>query len=39
MWKYFRKNKLGLLGLSILLGVLFVAAFADLVAPYPNDAK
>ncbi len=39
MWKYFRKNKLGLLGLSILLGVLLVAAFADLVAPYPGDAK
>lgn len=39
MWKFFRRNRLGLLGVSILLGVVVVAVCADLIAPYPADAK
>lgn len=39
MWKLFRRNRLGLLGIGILLGIMLLALFADLIAPYPADAK
>src|SRR5690348_10101740 len=33
----FRRNKLAMLGLVIMLAMLFVAIFADLITPYPYD--
>ncbi|MCL6706440.1 ABC transporter permease [Pseudomonas sp. R2.Fl] len=34
IWRQFSANRLAVVGLLILLGLLFVAAFADLLAPY-----
>lgn len=34
-WRRFRRNKAGVAGLIIVLGVVFVGIFGDLLAPYP----
>jgi ABC-type dipeptide/oligopeptide/nickel transport system permease subunit len=34
VWYRFRRNRLGLLGLAIILGLIFTAVFAPLIAPY-----
>jgi ABC-type dipeptide/oligopeptide/nickel transport system permease subunit len=34
-WRRFKRNKAGVVGLIIVLGVVFVAIFGDLLAPYP----
>ncbi|MEB2845495.1 ABC transporter permease subunit [Rhizobiales bacterium RZME27] len=34
IWRRFSENRLALLGLGIILALLFVAAFADVLAPY-----
>jgi peptide/nickel transport system permease protein len=34
IWRRFSENRLAVLGLLILLGLLFVAAFADVLAPH-----
>lgn len=34
IWRQFSANKLAVVGLLILIGLLFVAAFADVLAPY-----
>src|SRR5689334_17859916 len=34
IWRRFAENRLALVGLAILVLLLFVAAFADLLAPY-----
>jgi dipeptide transport system permease protein len=36
-WGYFRANKGAVAGLVIVVGVLLVAAFADVLAPYPPN--
>jgi peptide/nickel transport system permease protein len=36
-WRRFSANKLAVVGLAIILLLLFVAAFADVLAPYPYD--
>ena len=33
-WRVFRRNKMGLVGLIMLVVIVFVAAFADIIAPY-----
>ncbi|MBX3086025.1 MAG: ABC transporter permease [Anaerolineae bacterium] len=33
----FRRNRLALIGLAIMAGLLFLAVFADLITPYPYD--
>lgn len=38
MWFRFKKSKLSILGLSMILVLLFMAVFADYVAPYPSHA-
>ena len=38
-WQNFLHNKTGLIGLSILLILIFVAVFADIIAPYTFDAQ
>ena len=35
----FKKNKLTLIGSLIILSIVFIAVFADYIAPYPEDAK
>ncbi len=38
-WKTFRRNRMGLVGLGMLLAAIFIAVFAPLVAPYdPGEA-
>lgn len=34
VWQEFRKNKAAVVGMAILLGIIFVAVFADKLAPY-----
>lgn len=34
-WRRFRRNKAGVVGLIIVLGVVFVGIFGDFLAPYP----
>ena len=34
-WRRFRRNKAGVIGLIIVLGVIFVGIFGDVIAPYP----
>jgi len=34
-WRRFRRNKAGVFGLIIVLGVVFIATFGDFLAPYP----
>ncbi|HEY63224.1 MAG TPA: ABC transporter permease [Caldilineae bacterium] len=36
MWR-FSRNKLAMLGLVIVIGLIFMAVFADILAPYPYD--
>lgn len=38
-WYQFTRNPLSIIGLCVVILVIFVAIFADYVAPYPNDAK
>jgi len=38
-WYQFTRNPLSIIGLSVVVFVIFVAIFADYIAPYPNDAK
>ncbi|MCS7126453.1 MAG: ABC transporter permease [Aigarchaeota archaeon] len=38
MWFRFKQSKLSILGLSMVLILFFVAAFAEYVAPYPSHA-
>ena len=33
-WKLYKRSKIGLLGLTIMLGFVFVAVFAPIIAPY-----
>ena len=33
-WRVFRRNKMGLVGLIMLVVIVFVAVFADIIAPY-----
>jgi peptide/nickel transport system permease protein len=37
-WYRFSRNKLSVLGLGILFGIIILAIFADYLAPYPNHA-
>ncbi len=37
-WYRFKKSKLSLTGLAIIISILFMAIFADFVAPYPTHA-
>ncbi|MGF3522823.1 MAG: hypothetical protein ACQXXJ_06980, partial [Candidatus Bathyarchaeia archaeon] len=34
-WRRFKRNKAGVVGLIIVIGVVFVGIFGDLMAPYP----
>jgi len=34
-WRRFRRNKAGVIGLIIVLGVVFIGIFGDFIAPYP----
>ena len=34
-WRRFKRNKAGVVGLIIVLGVVFIGVFGDLIAPYP----
>jgi ABC-type dipeptide/oligopeptide/nickel transport system permease subunit len=34
-WRRFRRNKAGIIGLIIVLGVVFIGIFGDFIAPYP----
>lgn len=34
VWRRFRQNRLALMGLAFIIGVILVAIFADLIAPY-----
>ena len=36
-WRYFRKNRGALVGLAVIIIFLFLAVFADVVAPYAPD--
>jgi peptide/nickel transport system permease protein len=39
IWRRFKKNKVAMLGLGLLLIILFMAIFADLLMPYENAIK
>ncbi len=34
-WRRFKRNKAGIVGLIIVIGVVFVGIFGDFLAPYP----
>ena len=34
-WRRFRRNKAGVVGLTIVLGVVVIGIFGDVMAPYP----
>src|SRR5271157_5274907 len=38
-WYKFRRNKLSLVGLGVIVVVAIIAIFAPYLAPYPNQAK
>jgi peptide/nickel transport system permease protein len=38
-WKTFRKNRMGVLGLTMLVLIVFVAIFAPVLAPYDPDSS
>ncbi len=37
-WYKFSRNPLSILGLVVILGIIFIAIFADFIAPYPEHA-
>lgn len=37
VWRRLKKSKTAMLGLGIIAVIVFMAVFADLVAPYPYD--
>lgn len=37
-WYKMKKSKLSMLGLIMVVGIILIAIFAPLIAPYPNDA-
>jgi peptide/nickel transport system permease protein len=38
-WYHFTRNPLSIVGLCVVILIIFVAAFANLIAPFPEDAE
>lgn len=38
-WRRFRRNPLSIIGLSLVLGIITMAALASVLAPFPNDGR